>query len=311
MTTKNKPTRYSAGELFGYDLLRVSQAKRIELAEQAIKSEFQTSQMICPFQSGNPSAFCTKKGGVCTMRAYAAGANGEALRIDGFEGALRPACPKRLNHDNFVHDLAGQIMLNVSKPIILAEVPLPREGSRRPANRIEDIGRFDYILIDDRTIDMEDMKFAALEAQSLYFSGDSMSAEFRSMLGSEDFLKFPIGRRRPDDKSSMKRLLSQLQEKVPVIRHWGSKMAIVVDQPFFNSLGDMQSVKHLSNGDIAWIIVGFKDEAEGQSKIYCEKVIYTTLEKTIEILTRGEPMSREDFQLKLIDRISASSGAIL
>jgi len=96
-------------------------------------------------------------------------------------------------------------------------------------------------------------------------SGASMSKDFTIM---KDWqgpgLPFPQGIRRPDFRSSdPKRLIPQLQIKVPTISRWGKKMAVVVDQPFWDSLGSISEVDHVSNCDIAWFIMDYRHNGKG------------------------------------------------
>ena len=73
--------------------------------------------------------------------------------------------------------------------------------------------------------------------------------------------------------------MPQLQIKVPTLRRWGRKMAVVVDRAFFDSVGEMDNVSDISNADIAWFIVRF-EEVPGQqiySRIVRDEVRYTTL----------------------------------
>jgi hypothetical protein len=96
------------------------------------------------------------------------------------------------------------------------------------------------------------MRWAALEIQAVYFSGATMGAEFHLLRHHEATgVPFPAGHRRPDYRSSgPKRLMPQLQIKVPSLRRWGKKMAVVVDEGFFGALGKMDEVKDVSNCDI-------------------------------------------------------------
>src|SRR5208282_3336457 len=80
---------------------------------------------------------------------------------------------------------------------------------------------------------------------------------------------FPAAQRRPDFRSSgPKRLMPQLQIKVPTISRWGKKMAVAIDRAFRDSLSDMREVRELSNCEIVWFVLSFapsKDERfEGQ-----------------------------------------------
>lgn len=105
---------------------------------------------------------------------------------------------------------------------------------------------------------------------------------------------FPDKVRRPDFRSSgPKRLMPQLQTKVPTLRRWGKKMAVVIDLPFLNSLGRLQPVRYVSNSDIVWFIVDY-DTDNGALKI--ADSIPTTLESSVEALTAGIPLSLEDFE---------------
>jgi hypothetical protein len=79
-----------------------------------------------------------------------------------------------------------------------------------------------------------------LEFQAVYFSGMSMENDFKLMrewigLG----VPFPQVQRRPDFRSSgPKRLMPQLQIKVPTISRWGKKMTVVIDSSFWDSLSE-------------------------------------------------------------------------
>ncbi|MDQ2898994.1 MAG: hypothetical protein M3Y07_04240, partial [Acidobacteriota bacterium] len=68
-------------------------------------------------------------------------------------------------------------------------------------------------------------QWCAAETQAVYFSGDNMRKDFVALSGiySEE-LPFPVGKRHPDDRSSgPKRLMPQLQTKVPSLRRWARK----------------------------------------------------------------------------------------
>jgi hypothetical protein len=57
--------------------------------------------------------------------------------------------------------------------------------------------------------------------------------------------------------------MPQLLTKVPTLRRWGKKMAVVVDAPFFHSMGTMERVKDVSNSDIVWFLVDFVEDPGG------------------------------------------------
>lgn len=112
-------------------------------------------------------------------------------------------------------------------------------------------------------------------------------------------LPFPQGIRRPDFRSSgPKHLMPQLQIKVPTISRWGKKMAVVVDQPFWDSLGDISEVDHVSNCDIAWFVMDYRHNGKG-FHMEPEDLHLTTLDRAVEGLTGGKPTSLADFEKSL------------
>ncbi len=117
-------------------------------------------------------------------------------------------------------------------------------------------------------------------------------------------LPFPTKSRRPDYRSSgPKRLMPQLQIKVPWLRRWGKKMAVVVDESFFAALGPMDRVEHVSNCDIAWFIVKYRENGV-QSKLTRGDVVLTTLERAVEGLTAGIPVSLEEFEQRIMAKLT-------
>ena len=78
--------------------------------------------------------------------------------------------------------------------------------------------------------------------QAVYFSGEGMQADFDLLLGSNDAVPpEPTGLRRPDWRSSSaKRLMPQLQVKVPTLRRWGKKLAVAVDNLSSTLSADLQ-----------------------------------------------------------------------
>lgn len=72
-------------------------------------------------------------------------------------------------------------------------------------------------------------------------------------------------------------------------------MAVVVDESFFRSLGRMEQVADISNADIAWFIVGF-DLGGSRAKLVPKALVKTTLERAVEGLTSGTPVSLGEFE---------------
>ena len=96
--------------------------------------------------------------------------------------------------------------------------------------------------------------------------------------------------------------MPQLQIKVPSLRRWGKKMAVVVDEDFFAALGTMDNVSDISNSDIAWFVVKYK-ETESGFALNRAFHRFTTMERAVEGLTGGHPVSLGRFEDRLQRRL--------
>ena len=124
-----------------------------------------------------------------------------------------------------------------------------------------------------------------------------MGREFRMLAETaSEAIPFPAARRRPDYRSSgPKRLMPQLEIKVPTLRRWGKKMCVLVDRGFFRALNPMQPVPDVSNCDIAWFVVTYKEEG-ARINLMPDFVQYTTLEQAVEGLTAGLAVNLTTFE---------------
>ena len=142
--------------------------------------------------------------------------------------------------------------------------------------------------------------------QAVYFSGGKMEDDFAVMRSWTDpGLPFPAKQRRPDFRSSgPKRLMPQLQIKVPTLRRWGKKMAVVVDRAFWKSLDEMKRTPHISNADIVWFVVDYEGPTKGRYKLKPHEAVLTTLEHAVEGLTGGMPVSLEQFERAIREKLA-------
>ena len=235
---------------------------------------------------------CTKPGGVCSFQLYV-DARGSAVPAKGPGAGLRVLCPRRFEEDMEITRWVGETILGTRSPRIVTEIGFlrAREGSRH-------VGRIDMVLADESSASGQ-FEWCALEVQAVYFSGPSMSKEFDALaLSRKRNPPFPSHVRRPDYRSSgPKRLMPQLQMKVPTLRRWGKKMAVVVDSHFFASLGTMEQVTDLSSGDIVWFTVDFEEVDDGEHfRLVRDKVYVTTLERATEGLMGASPVTQVEFE---------------
>jgi hypothetical protein len=292
-------SRYSIGEWYGAGFESLSTAER----SQRAKVECETNAILgvaCPFQS---NVNCNKKGGVCSLREYR---QIEAGPVCG-NGPIITTCPQRFLEADSIFHWVGETLLQTKDPIVLNEIGfldrlLPEESQDDDEDASRDfIGRIDNVLVHPSR---DPMDWCALELQAVYFSGRSMANEFKMLAEAEtEALPFPAKHRRPDWRSSgPKRLLPQLQTKVPTIRTWGKKMAVVIDEAFFDSLVSLDREHHLSNAEIAWFVVGYDPKPRGW-KLVPRDVVFTKLDASVKSLTGGVPLSKERFEEQLRSKL--------
>lgn len=311
--------RFGIGEWFGNSLTQLSTAERRYYASEVLKKKDSRQAQACPFQPRRADAVCTKDGGVCSLRLYSYSQNPEngratGIPVPGRQGQFRATCPYRFHEDLDVFNWVGETILGDPTPLLAGEVGFLEAGPTMDNQGGEDVGRIDMVLVSSRTPAGAPLAWAALEIQAVYFSGNAMTGEFKAFNdASIDWVIFPAGSRRPDYRSSgPKRLMPQLQIKVPTLRRWGKKMAVVVDRAFFDSIGEMDDVEDISNADIAWFIVRF-EEVPGQkrTRMVRDGVRFTTLERSVEGLTGGRPVSLSVFESRIVNKaLSAEQSAL-
>lgn len=193
----------------------------------------------------------------------------------------------------------GETILQHPDPRLVKEVGFlerPR-GLTADSERGENVGRIDMVLVHPH---QESLSWCALEMQAVYFSGDAMKNDFNHIAGHDsEEIPFPAGKRRPDYRSSQpKRLMPQLQIKVPTLRRWGKKMVVVVDRNFFEAMGEMDRVADISNCDIVWFVVKYR-ETGTQAVLEPDLMRFTTLERAVEGLTGGSPVALPEFEARI------------
>ena len=236
-------SRYGIAEWYGEPLLELTPSRRQALAAMSLGA---TAAPTCPFQPGN--TLCRKKGGVCSIQRYGEGPQG---RAGSQQGKPVIVCPHRFKQGNLVTRWLAEIVgLNEETARIAHEVPFMHSTVTNKA-----AGRIDLVLAND-----EDGRLVwyGLEVQAVYFSGKGMTSEFERLLeDANQAPPFPDAIRRPDWRSSSaKRLMPQLQVKVPTLRRWGTKLAVAVDKQFFEAVGGAspEPVRDLDEGEVIWLV---------------------------------------------------------
>lgn len=305
MASKSKPQhRFGIGEWYGRSFVNLTLEERRHFAD--IQQAEQADIPACPFLSTDTQVRpCWKIGGVCSLRSYEQTEIG--VQRDSAGSTLRATCPSRFEEGGVIYQWIGEILLGTSNVVPVGQVPflerVPTMGDdeRGESREGEGVGRIDNVLIVPET---QPLQWCPVEIQAVYFSGDNMAKEFQAIHQHPDnSIPFPVGRRRPDYRSSgPKRLMPQLQIKVPTLRRWGKKMAVVVDEDFIRNMGRMRTVADVSNADVAWFVVRFEESA-GMIRLTRGALYLTELEAAVSGLIAGKPVTMQVFEERIILRL--------
>jgi hypothetical protein len=299
MRTRPDHYRFGIAEWYGRSFVSLTPDERKEYAGNELRK--QPTKRACPFLSIEGQVTCWKKGGVCSLRSYQQSPDG-TVSLDERGSSIRTTCPSRFEQEGLIYSWIAEVLLDdqTAVPIgqvkFLERVPLINTNEEIPEAK-EDVGRIDNVLVVPNS---KPLQWCPVEIQSVYFSGMRMSLDFELIkkLRSSG-LPFPAATRRPDYRSSgPKRLMPQLQVKVPTLRRWGKKMAIVVDEDFFGAMGQMKPSNDLSNADVAWFVVRYADVGNA-IELRRGHVFLTVLEEAVSGLIAGVPVSQHKFEDKI------------
>lgn len=323
-TKKKAPkARYGIAEWYGLDVTNMSPETRKELASVALKKS--ANIPLCPFLSNLvPAAVCNKTGGVCSIRKFEY--QEEIGTTPVLSQSVVTICPSRFlatfpNGKNIFSWISSKT-LNIENPVVVKETPFLRKVSDLDNLGMDDTdladekeskkaGRIDWIIVNPEQ-SKNDLDWVAIETQSLYFSGRGMESEWQGYFDTPDIVGFPKETRRPDYRSSgPKRLLPQLDVKVPVLRNWGKKVAVVIDRFFMESMDNLSDdvikarteADKLNNAEVVWFVVDY----DPSLKMEPYKIFYTSLDNSRKALNATEPLGKDDFTENLREVIDDKS----
>lgn len=297
----NNRYRYGIGEWYGRLFNRLTPEERRQFANIQ-KTNNKIGRPNCPYMPSEKAKPCPKGNGICSVRRYIEYVNTkEVAVVQDDTGGLRIVCPLRFQENGFIYHQVGKVVLETEEILTISEVGFltsivgeDEEG--------DDVGRIDQIIL---VPDSKPLDWCALEVQAVYLSGKTMNIDFANISDYQgDGLPFPAGMHRPDYRSSgPKRLMPQLQIKVPTLRRWGKKMVVVVDKYFFDALAPMEMVNDISNCDIVWFVVAIEEPgSETIAHLVPYAIRYTTLERAVEGLTAGIPVSKKVFEERILEK---------
>ena len=287
--------RYGIAEWYGIPFVTLSPKERVNMAQCASGGK---RTLPCPFKPGLP--LCSKTGGVCSIQLYDEGIDG---RIGDSLGDPVITCPTRFEEDYLlVRWLAEIVGFSPDDAMVAREIPFMQSvTTNKPA------GKIDLIVA---KAEGDRLEWYGLEIQAVYFSGQGMSSQFEILAVDEGAVPpYPNHNRRPDWRSSSaKRLMPQLQVKVPTVRRWNSKIAVAVDSPFFESIGGPSTVvtQDLNDGDIIWLVPELSwDDDESRFRLTRGHWEVLTLEDTTNKLLAARTVARDSFEDALREKLSS------
>ena len=288
--------RYGIAEWYGHPFLKLAPSRRQKFARVALQNTSEKQGIPpCPFQKNQPP--CSKRGGVCSIVKYEKDPKDKISKIAG-EPVI--VCPKRFEEGNILVEWLAKIVgLPEQGAILGREVSFMKSTvTAQPA------GKLDLVVAWKRR---QGIRWYGLEIQAVYFSGLGMQTQFQALLHDRARKPpYPDKVRRPDWRSSSaKRLMPQLHIKAPTVRRWGSKLAVAVDDSFFNAIGGPSEdpAKELGDGDIIWLVPKLSLGKDGRYRLVHGHWEMLTLEKSSAKLLAAKTMSQVDFEDALMSKL--------
>jgi hypothetical protein len=307
---KKTSETFGIAEWYGFPFGLLSEEQRRHFAEIQVATKADRPFVPCPFLSRPEQLIaCWKKGGVCSLRKYGLVIDQDGRRTAEFrDHQIRTTCPSRFDEIGEIYRWIGREILGTEEAVPIGQVPflkpVPQMGTTTGDAGIatgKEVGRIDNILVVPGT---KPLDWCAVEVQAVYFSGATMNGDFeyiRDYVGPG--IPYPVGRRHPDYRSSgPKRLLPQLQIKVPTLRTWGKKMAVVVDESFFAALGKMNPADDISNAEVVWFVVRYEN-ADAEPRLVRGQVFLSRLEEAQAGLVAAKPATLAQFEKQILSKL--------
>lgn len=246
----------------------------------------------CPFRDSP----CTKSSkvdpiGICSLS-------------DGVEAAS--LCPVRFVERDVIFRDAAQLAFGSGIEFgVFPEVRILKIEAENEEDRDRKIGKVDYVLgkIEEGRV----TDFAAVEVQAVYFSGGETRTPMKFYL-ENGYLDPNNSDRRPDFRSSaQKRLVPQLQLKVPVFRRWGKRFFVVVDTQFFGALPSFGETTP-SNSEVTWLSYPIAKRGNDY-RLGDVNVIYSEWDEVRNALREGAPPEPSEILDELQTKLNARRSA--
>ena len=254
-------------------MMKIAEVFGYGIEDHSVDAWVTRNSKTCPFRNSP----CTKV------------SKTDPLGICSFSNGLTAAvvCPTRFLDENKIFRDAGRLAFGEAVKIgIFPEVRILKIQAK-DGKSDKKIGKVDFLLgrIEDGIV----VDFAALEVQAVYISGTSVRPNFDEFIATQG----PSNLYKPDEKrpdfrsSAQKRLVPQLQLKVPVFRRWGKKFFVVVDSQFFSALPDFPKTTR-SNSELTWLSYPFEKNGVGYD-MNDPDIVFSEWDDVANALREGTP----------------------
>ena len=302
--------KFGIGEWYGRSFADLTGDERRQYAAIQFLPKDERPKQPCPFLSRpDRSVNCHKEGGICSLRSYERSRITGLVTLDSRRSPLITTCPSRFEQAGTICKWVNEVVLPNQAAFPIGETPFlrrtPKIGETSKAARRE-VGRMDNVLV---VPDTEPLMWCPVEKQAVYFSGKRMLLEFDAIARTlDDRIPFPLESRRPDYRSSAaKRLLPQLETKIPSLSKWAKKMAVIVDEEFFAQFDPMKEEEHITLAEILWFVVKYEMQ-ETQFVLRPGFVRMTTLDVSIAGIIAAITIPLPEFEHAVKLKLQAKLG---
>jgi hypothetical protein len=260
-------TRQPLGEVFGFPIDNLSP-----------QAEHYRVNRLCPYNNKVPS--CTKSRvadpiGVCSV-------------FDNKKIVV--TCPVRMRQDwQVISDAATHIFSSDTVWTSLGEVRLNDVDGNSAGN-------IDFVLVSfDESGQIVD--FGALEIQTVYISGNISNPFNRYMKDrrTQTSSKGSISIRPDYLSSSRKRLVPQIVYKGKILNSWGKKIAVAIQDTFFDTLPKLPTVDS-NQAEVIWLVYGLVlDKTINQYKLFLKDTVFTQFQASLDKITTPRPGNLDVF----------------
>lgn len=273
--------KHPLAEVFGYPIDNASS-----------KAERLRKNKLCPFHNIVPS--CTKNSTTDPLGVCSVFHNGDAVIT----------CPIRFTEDWIISEHCAEFFFNEEtiengRWTSLREVRLTESNGKSAGN-------IDYVLVayneQGKIID-----FGSIEVQAVYISGNVTNPFKHYMANRKKIVDFDWTKQlnypRPDYlSSSRKRLAPQLLYKGGILKSWGKKQAVILQDTFLDTLPELPVVKTNKDADVAWFVYSLKQSSE-KFDLTLSQTIYTTFQDALNKITIPDVGNMDGFVDKLQEKL--------